>query len=132
MAKQESGLSRRAREALDLIYQRGSMTANELLEALPDVPTNSAARSILRNLEAKGHVRHVMKEMRYVYEPTVPREEAGRSALRKLMQTFFDGSPAKAMQSLLHLSAADLEKVDLEKYEQLIAKMEEQEHDGHT
>src|SRR5262245_65537883 len=85
-------LSRRERQIMEVIYRRGQSTAAEVLEGLPDPPSYSAVRAMLRVLEEKGHLRHEQNGPRYVFLPTVPREQARRSALKQLVQTFFDGS----------------------------------------
>ena len=115
-------LSRRERQMMDILYQRGRATATEIHEALPDPPSYSAVRAKLRVLEEKGHVRHVEEAMRYVYLPTVARGAARRSALRHLVSTFFDGSVEHAMAALLDLSAARLSKRDLDRIAALIAR----------
>ena len=121
-------LSRRERQIMDILYQRGRATANEILDALPDPPTYSAVRAKLRVLEEKGHVRHEEEALRYVYLPTVARDTARRSALRHMLSTFFAGSVEDAVAALLDVSAANLSKSDLERISNLIddAKQEAQ------
>jgi BlaI family penicillinase repressor len=94
-------LSRRERQIMDVVYQRGRVTAAEVLADLPDPPGYSAVRAMLRLLEEKGHVRHEQDGPRYVYAPTVNRDKARRSALRHLVRTFFDGSTEDAVAALL-------------------------------
>jgi len=94
-------LSRRERQILDVLYTRGSATAAEVREALPDAPSYSAVRALLRILEDKGHARHEQQGPRYVYYPQVPRDRARRSALKRLVATFFDGSAAQAAAALI-------------------------------
>src|SRR5215469_13230542 len=101
-------LSRRERQMMDILYQRGRASAAEIHQALPDPPSYSAVRAKLRVLEEKGHVRHEEESLHYVYLPTMPRETARRSALRHLVSTFFGGSAEDAIAALLDLSAADL------------------------
>jgi predicted transcriptional regulator len=115
-------LSRRERQIMDILYQRGRASAAEIHEALPDRPTYSAVRAKLRVLEEKGHVRHDEQALRYVYIPTVPRDSASRSALRHLVSTFYEGSFGQAMAALLDLSAADLSKTDLDRVSTLIER----------
>jgi len=115
-------LSRRERQMMDVLYARGRASAAEILEALPDPPTYSAVRAKLRVLEEKGHVRHEEESLRYVYLPTVPRDTARRSALRRIVSTFFDGSVEQAVAALLDLSAADLEPSELDRIAQRIAE----------
>lgn len=94
-------LSRRERQIMDVIYRRGKVTAAEVLAELPEPPSYSAVRAMLRLLEEKGHVRHEQDGPRYVYLPTVNRDKARRSALRHLVRTFFDGSTEDAVAALL-------------------------------
>ena len=96
-----SQLSRRERQIMDVIYRRGKVTAAEVLADLPDPPSYSAVRAMLRLLEEKGHVRHEQDGPRYVYLPTVNRDKARRSAMRHLVRTFFDGSTEDAVAALL-------------------------------
>ena len=96
-----SQLSRRERQIMDVIYRRGKVTAAEVLSDLPDPPSYSAVRAMLRLLEEKGHVRHEQDGPRYVYLPIVNREKARRSAMRHLVRTFFDGSTEDAVAALL-------------------------------
>jgi BlaI family transcriptional regulator, penicillinase repressor len=113
-------LSRRERQMMDILYQRGRASAAEIHQALPDPPSYSAVRAKLRVLEEKGHVRHEEESLHYVYVPTLPRETARRSALRHMLSTFFDGSVEQAMAALLDLSAARLSKPDLDRIAALI------------
>src|ERR1700683_4604510 len=85
-------LSRRERQIMDVLFARGRATGQEIQEGLSDNPNYSSVRTILRVLERKGYVRHVEEGLRYVYEPTVPREAASRSALQRIISTFFDAS----------------------------------------
>ena len=94
-------LSRRERQILDVIYHLGRATASEVLERMPDAPTYTTVRGLLRVLESKGHVRHEDDGGRYVYIPTLTKQHAAKSALRHVVQTFFDGSPSNAMAALL-------------------------------
>ena len=86
---------------MDIIYARGQATAADVTAALPDPPSYSAVRALLRILEEKGHLRHQHDGPRYVFMPTVSRDRARRSALRSLVKTFFDGSPAQAAAALI-------------------------------
>lgn len=94
-------LSRRERQILDVIYERGRASAAEVLERLPDAPTYTTVRGLLRVLETKGHVRHEDEGGRYVYFPTTNKARAAKSALQHVVHTFFDGSPSRAMAALL-------------------------------
>jgi BlaI family transcriptional regulator, penicillinase repressor len=113
-------LSRRERQMMDILYQRGRASAAEIHQALPDPPTYSAVRAKLRVLEEKGHVRHEAESLHYVYAPTMPRETARRSALRHMVTTFFEGSVEQTVAALLDLSSSNLAPADLERIAQLI------------
>jgi predicted transcriptional regulator len=115
-------LSRRERQIMDILYRRGRATAAEVLEDLPGEPTSSTVRTQLRVLEGKGHVRHAEQGLRFVYEPAVPRHAARKSALRHLMDTFFDGSAEKTVAALLGGEAARLSEDELDRLTELIAK----------
>jgi predicted transcriptional regulator len=94
-------LSRRERQILDILYAKGSATAADVREALPDPPSYSAVRALLRILEEKGHARHESRGTRYHYLPLVPRESARNSALTRIVKTFFEGSAAQAAAALV-------------------------------
>ena len=121
MAKSSNDpLSRRERQIMDVVYRTGRATAAEVQVALPDPPSYSAVRAMLRILEEKGHLKHEQDGPRYVFLPTVPREKARRSALRQLVTTFFEGSTAQAVAALLGEPDAKLTEEDLEKLSRLI------------
>lgn len=120
--ERHQNLSRRERQIMDILYQRGRATASEIHQALPDAPSYSAVRAKLRVLEEKGHVRHQAEMLRYVYVPTLARETARRSALRHLIATFFDGSVEQAMTALLDVGSARLSREDLDRVAALIDK----------
>ena len=113
-------LSRRERQILDILYQRGQATAAEVQAALPEPPSYSAVRALLRILEEKGHVRHEQDGPRYVYLPTVARGNAQRSAMRHMLQTFFDGSAEQAISALLDDSSAKLSSAELDRLARMI------------
>jgi len=113
-------LSRRERQILDILYQRGRATAAEVQAALPEPPSYSAVRALLRILEDKRHVRHEQDGPRYVYLPTVARDNAKRSALRHILQTFFDGSAEQAISALLDGSSVKLSSAELDRLARLI------------
>src|SRR4029450_5242887 len=94
-------LARRERQIMDILFRRGRATAAEVMEDLPGEPSYSTVRTQLRVLEEKGHVRHEVDGLRFVYMPVVARHAARKSALRHLVETFFDGSPEKAVAALL-------------------------------
>jgi predicted transcriptional regulator len=113
-------LSRRERQIMDVIYARGQATAAEVAAALPDPPSYSAVRALLRILEDKGHLRHHQDGPRYVFLPTVPRDRARRSAMRNLVRTFFDGSAAQAAAALI--DQAKLSDTDFDRLAEIIEK----------
>src|ERR1700687_3130053 len=113
-------LSRRERQIMDILYQRGRASAAEIHQALPDRPSYSAVRAKLRVLEEKGHVRHEEEALRYVYLPTLARERAQRSALDHMLETFFDGSAEQAVAALLDLSSRKLSEQELDRLARLI------------
>jgi predicted transcriptional regulator len=115
-----SNLSRRERQIMEVLYRDGSLTATEVLARIPDPPSYSAVRAMLRVLENKGHVRHASEGTRYVYTPTLPRERAGGPALANVLETFFDGSTEKAVAALLDMSRAELSEQDLDRLSRLI------------
>lgn len=113
-------LSRRERQIMDVLYRRGRATAAEILEEIPDPPSYSAVRAMLRVLEDKKHIVHEEKDLRYVYLPVVPRDKARRSAVAHMLETFFDGSTEQAVATLLNLSGKDLKPEDFDRLAALI------------
>jgi len=109
------GLSKRERQIMDVLYRLGRATAAEVLAGLPGAPSYSTVRTQLRVLEEKGHVRHDEEGLRYVYLPVVPRHAARRTALRHLVDTFFDGSAANLVTALLGSDAARLSDEELDR-----------------
>lgn len=116
-----SDLSRRERQILDVIYTLGRATAAEVQERMPDAPTYTTVRGLLRVLETKGHVRHEDDGGRYVYIPTLTKQRAAKSALRHVVETFFDGSPSRAMAALLGGQRA-VDDEEISRLEELIAR----------
>jgi len=115
-------LSRRERQIMDLLYQRGRATAAEVQAELPDPPGYSAVRAMLRVLEDKGHVRHQQDGPRYVYVPKVARDRAKRTALRHVVRTFFDGSTEQLVAALLDDGSTQLSEGELDRLADLIAR----------
>jgi BlaI family transcriptional regulator, penicillinase repressor len=113
---------RRERQIMHVIYRLGSATVGDVITHLPDPPSYSAVRAMLRYLERKGHLRHARDGVRYVYEPTVPHADAQRSALQQLVRTFFRGSRAGAVAALLELPDKELSEVDLERLRALVRR----------
>ena len=115
-------LSRREHQIMDILHARGQATAAEVLEALPEPPGYSAVRALLRILEEKGHVRHHRDGVRYVYAPKASPETARRSALQRVVATFFQGSVAQTMAALLEADDPKLTDKDLNQLQSLIDK----------
>ncbi len=113
-------LSRRERQMMDILYQRGRATAAEVHELLPDPPSYSAVRAKLKVLEEKGHIRHEAQATRYIYSPVVARNKAKESALRHLLSTFFDNSAEQAMTALLELKPGKFSREKLDNLSKLI------------
>lgn len=108
-------LTRRERQIMDVLFQRGEATVNEVMEALPDPPSYSAVRATLRILEEKGHIRHREEGPRYVYLPKVEPDHARKAALEHLLTTFFAGSAEQAVAALAEMRDAELTPEQLEK-----------------
>ncbi len=115
-----SALSKRERQIMDVLYRLGRATAGEVLAGMPGAPSYSTVRTQLRVLEEKGHVRHDEHGLRYVYLPTVSRSAARKIALKHLVRTFFDGSPASLMAALLGGDAARLSDEQFERIAQSV------------
>ena len=121
MAKQpDHQLSRRERQIMDVLHASGRATAAEVLAGLPDPPSYSAVRALLRILEEKGYAKHLREGARYVYLPRVSRQAASRSALKRIVSTFFQGSVTQAMAALLETSDTELSAAELNKLQELI------------
>lgn len=112
-SKTDETLSRRERQIMDVVYARGEATAAEVMDGLPEPPTKTAVRTLLGILERKGHLTHRQEGLAYVYRASRPRARAGRSALKRVLQTFFDGSLEKAVCAHLGDSASDLSAEEL-------------------
>jgi BlaI family penicillinase repressor len=113
-------LSRRERQIMDIVYARGEAAAAEVHEALPDAPSYSSVRALLRILEEKGHLKHREDGPRYVFMPTEPRAKASRSALQRVVQTFFDGSLSSAVAALVDGEGGKLSAEELQRIEAII------------
>jgi predicted transcriptional regulator len=117
------GLSRRERQIMDVLYARGDASVTEVLSGLPDPPSDSAVRALLRILEHKGHVtRHEVGNRRFVFRPSKPRDTAARSALKRILSTFFDNSAEKALVALLDVSNTKLSQQELDRLRRLVAQ----------
>ncbi len=126
----EEALSRRERQALDVLYAAGELTAAGLRQRLPDQPSYSAVRALLAVLEDKGWVKHRRDGRQYVFAPTVSRQRARRGALQRVLRTFFDGSPEQLVQNLLDPTERRLEPEQLARLRQLLDAHEQDGPDG--
>lgn len=122
MPEAENNLSRRERQIMDILFTLGRASGPEIQERLPDRPSYSGVRTILRVLERKGHIRHIEEGMRYVYLPVVAREKAKQSAIARLVATFFDGSAKAAAAAFLDPGTANLSNEDLKELEHAIRR----------
>jgi predicted transcriptional regulator len=123
-------LSRRERQIMDVLFRKGRATAGEVMSALTGQPSDSTVRTQLRVLEAKGHVRHEEEGLRYVYMPVAARRTARRSAIRHLVDTFFDGSPEQLVAALLGGEASRLSQDELDRIAELVDKARQDEESG--
>ena len=121
-----TGLSRRERQIMDILYRQGKASASEVREQMEDAPSYSAVRAMLRVLEEKGHVRHQAEGLKYVYVPTVARDRAKRTAVKHVMETFFNGSPEQIVAALLDVSSTRLTREELDRMSQLIEKVKQE------
>ena len=115
-----AGLSRRERQIMDILYRQGKASASDVRESMEDAPSYSAVRAMLRVLEEKGHVRHQAEGLKYVYVPTVARDKAKRTAVKHVMETFFNGSPEQIMAALLDVASTRLTREELDRMSRLI------------
>ncbi len=121
-----TGLSRRERQIMDILYQNGKASANEVRDAMPDAPSYSAVRAMLRVLEEKGHVKHQEEGMKYVYAPVVTAGKAKRSAVKHMLDTFFQGSPEQIVAALLDVSSSRLTREELDRMAQMIERAKQE------
>ena len=122
-----ASLSRRERQIMDVVYRLGRAAVGDVLERIPDPPSYSAVRALMRILEEKGHLTHEQDGPRYVYLPTVPADTAQRSALTHLVRTFFQGSTGAAVAALLDLDDGALSEAELERLSKMIDQARGQE-----
>ena len=113
-------LSRRERQIMDIIYRKGPISGMEVMRELPDSSSYSAVRTFLRILERKGYLKHKEEGAKYIYSPTITHEKAKRSALKRVLQTFFDGSVEQAVATLFDVSDTSLSKNELSRLAQRI------------
>jgi BlaI family penicillinase repressor len=119
-------LSRRERQIMDHLFRVGRATAAEVLAGMPEPPSYSAVRAMLRTLEEKGHVKHEEEGRTYVYFPTARRENARRTALQHLLRTFFDNSAEQAMAALLDLKGTKMTEAELDRMADLIEQAKQE------
>jgi predicted transcriptional regulator len=120
-------LSRRERQIMDVIFKKGAATVADVRDAMPDPPSYSSVRTLLRILEDKGLLKHKQQGPRYLYQPTIRRDRAKTSALKHLMHTFFDNSIEEVVAALMDMSAPDMSE---EEYEQLSRMIERAKKEG--
>lgn len=116
------GLSRRERQIMEILYQRGKASAADVRDAMEDAPSYSAVRAMLRVLEEKGHVKHEAEGIKYVFVPVVNADKAKRSAVKQLLGTFFSNSPEQVVAALLDVSSKRLTNDELDRMAQMIEK----------
>lgn len=116
------GLSRRERQIMEILYQRGKASVSDVKEAMHDAPSYSSVRTLLRVLEEKGHVRHREEGLKYVYLPTVGQEKAKRSAVKHLLDTLFKGSPEQVVAALLDVTSTELTTQELDRMAEMIER----------
>jgi predicted transcriptional regulator len=117
-----TGLSRRERQIMEILYRRGKASVSEVKDGMEDAPGYSAVRAMMRVLEDKGHVRHQAEGLKYVYVPVVTREKAKRSAMKQLLDTFFSDAPEQVVAAFLDVSSNRLTKDELDRMLAMIEK----------
>jgi predicted transcriptional regulator len=115
---------------MDVVYREEEATAKAIREGMPDPPSHSAVRATIRILEDKGYLTHRKEGRTHVYRPTVPSDEAGRSALQRLKQTFFEGSASKTVATLLSMASDDLTEDELDALSRMIEQARREDEDG--
>ena len=125
--KLHTELSKRERQIMDVIYQKKSATAKEVMERIPNPPSYSTVRKLLNILEGKGFLKHIQDGIRYIYYPKIPHKKAMRSAIRQLMETYFDNSVEETMTALIEYNSSSLSDEDLSR---LIDIMKKKKREG--
>ncbi len=125
--KLHTELSRRERQIMDVIYKKKSATAKEVMEQIPNAPSYSTVRKLLHILERKDYLKHIQDGIRYVYYPKIPHKKAMRSAIRQLIETYFDNSVEEAMTALIEYNSSNLSDADLNR---LIDIMKKKKREG--
>ena len=123
----QTPLSRRERQIMDIVYRLGRATVGDVMEKLSGNPAYSTVRAQLRVLEEKGHLRHEEHGLRYVYTPKIPRHVVRQSALKHLVDTFFEGSAGKAVAALLGKEGFNISEEELERISELIDKAKKED-----
>jgi BlaI family penicillinase repressor len=121
-SRPDTQLSRRERQIMDLVYARGQASVAEVHQMMPDRPSYSAVRALMRILEEKGHLKHKAQGNKYIYLPIRSREQASKSAMQRLLRTFFDGSAERAVAAILEASDTRPTQDELDRLEQLIQR----------
>lgn len=119
-------LSRRQRQIMDILFREGECTAEEIREKLPDPPSNSAVRAMLATLKEKGHIKHREKNLRYVYSATMEKDTAQKTAMDRLINTFFGGSTVDAVSALLGMQSEKISQDELKELSDIIEKAKKQ------
>lgn len=127
MNEKNEKLTRRERQIMDILFELSEASAEEIRQRLPDPPSNSAVRAMLARLETKGSIRHEARDLRYVYSPVVSRATARRSAAKRLIDVFFEGSVAKTVAALVELSGDDLTPAERERLAAMIRAAKKRE-----
>ena len=118
-------LTRRERQVVDILYRLGEAPVSQVRDEMQDPPGYSAVRALMNVLVRKGHLAYRRDGLRYVYRPTRPRHQAARSALKRTVQTFFEGSPEKAVAALIDMAAVEMDPRELERIEKMIRQTKE-------
>jgi len=122
----QKSLSRRERQIMDIVYELTKASVAQVLERIPDPPSYSAVRALLKVLEKKGHLKHKQEGPRYIYSPTLPREKARQNALKHVMKTFFGNSTEDVVAALLNISEDKLSEADYKRLSALIKKAQKE------
>lgn len=124
-SEKTDGFSRREREIMDALYKLGRASAAQIAAAIPDPPSTTAVRTLLTILEKKGHIRHRMDGVRYLYEPKVAREKMAQKAVKSVLSTFFDNSVEGVVAALLNQDDLKLSPAELDRLSRMIEKAKE-------
>ena len=125
-----AGFTRREQQVMDVVHELDEATAKEVQALLPNAPSYSAVRAVLTRLVEQGHLKYREHGPRYVYSPAAGRQKLRQAALKKMVDTFFDGSPLTAVHALLGISAKDLSREELDELADAVAKARQSESKG--